>query len=209
MIDLGTTSTTLAPWYPANIMNFSTVLPNSTTAPGTSPCLPQLSMCMRDVDWNPTGSSFVLCTTGGGGTSVYPSLRDSISLWPNSNSTNATPDWVNYTDNDTFLSCRATTNYIYTGGHFRNLNFTVYRAGVKQTSAAYAPQTHYGIGAINASTGSAVASFNQGTSTGRGYGWAGMYVSPASQGAGAGLWVGGDADGIMGENHRRLGLFPL
>lgn len=210
MLTLGATNSALSTWYPGTVMTNTTVQPSGLAYPGTTPCDPKFSACLRDVDWDPSGSWFALCGTGAGGSTVtYPSLRDSISRWQSTNEPNALPLWVNYTGGDTFLSCRATTNTVYGGGHFRYLNSSVYLGGVKQTSTTYARQTHYGIGAINASTGAAISTFNAGTTTGRGYGWAGMFISPASSGPGAGLWVGGDADGIMGEPRLRIGLFPL
>jgi hypothetical protein len=174
---------------------------------GAHPCGgTALSVWARDVDWAPDGTWWALAGTGGD--MPYPSLCDSVSRWTNNDSADARPVWINYSGGDTFLSVRVSGQQVYVGGHFRVLDHVVYRQGVRVASTDH---EHYGLGAISAtySSGMSISGWNDGTTTGRGGGWSAMLVNPGAKGTAAGLWVGGDADTILGEGGKRVALLPL
>jgi hypothetical protein len=160
----------------------------------------------RDVDWAPDGTWWALAGTGGN--KAYPALCDSVSRWTNNDNPDSRPVWINYTGGDTFLSVRVSGQHVYVGGHFRVLDHVVYRQGVRVASTDH---EHYGLAAISATytSGMSVSGWNDGTTTGRGGGWSAMLVNPGAKGTAAGLWVGGDADTILGEGGKRIALLPL
>jgi hypothetical protein len=173
---------------------------------GANPCGESLPVYVRDVDWAPDGTWWALATTGGD--RPYPTLCDSVSRWTNDDNTDARPVWINYTGGDTFLSVRVTGQHVYVGGHFRELDHAVYRFGKKVNFVGH---THWGLGVIAAtfSSGMSVSGWNDGDTTGRGAGWAGMLVNPGPKGTASGVWVGGDANTIKGETGKRIALLPL
>ena len=192
----------LAPWDSPRHLRASQPGLGGTNACGGA----TLNVWPRDVDWAPDGTWWALGGTGGN--RAYPSLCDSVSRWTNNDSANAEPVWINYTGGDTFLSVRVTGQHVYVGGHFRVLDHVVYRQGVRVASTDH---EHYGLGVIAAtySSGMSQSGWNDGSTTGRGGGWAAMLVNPGAKGTASGLWVGGDADTIKGETGKRVALLPL
>ncbi|WP_426565843.1 PKD domain-containing protein [Angustibacter sp. McL0619] len=152
---------------------------------------------LRDIDFSPDGSYFVIGTTGGFG-SGPPTLCDSVSRW----ATTATgsgllPTWVDYSGGDSTYTVAVTGDAIYTGGHTRWFNnpFAADAAGPGAVDRV-------GISALDPSNGLPL-SWNP--SRTRGQGVFDMVVTPGPSG---GLYVGSDTDRLGGEFHGRIGFFP-
>lgn len=178
MIDLAG-SATLARWYSRR---------------WDLPCHESTLWYTRDVDWSPDGSYFAVVTTGFN----YPftqRLCDTTTKWRPSNSSNARPDWVNYTGGDTLHSVAVTGAAVYVGGHQRWLNN---RLGMdtKGPGAVDRP----GIGAIHPVTGRALA-WNPTRS--RGQGAKHLYATED------GLWVASDTQTFAHQFRGRIAFVPL
>jgi hypothetical protein len=149
---------------------------------------------VRDIDFDPTGTYFVVVSTGGpfGKTT----LCDSAARW------NATkfgsgqePVWVNYTGGDTLLSVSCTGVAVYVGGHQRWLDNPD-----GHDNAGPGAVSRPGIGAIDPTTGKAL-SWNPTRTRGHGA----EVLMATTEG---GLFVGSDTDELGGEWHQKVGLFP-
>ena len=156
---------------------------------------------VRDVNWSPDGSYFVVVTTGGSGTNSdgSRSLCDSTSRWSSTDSgSNVVPTWVDWAGNDSMYSVAITGTAIYIGGHQRWLN-NPNALDVAGPGAVPRP----GLAALDPSNGLPLA-WNPGRNP-RG---AGAYALFASA---AGLYVGMDTTyfGNRKYLHARLGYFPL
>ena len=152
---------------------------------------------MRDVDFSPDGSWFAFVSTGyiprtGG---VGRDLCDAAARFETAIANPARPTWINYTGGDTLHSVAATNVAVYVQGHQRWLDNPQGR-----NSAGPGAVSRQGIGAINPSTGLALA-WNPGKE--RGVGGKDLYVTSA------GLWVGSDTNRIGGETRRRIALMPV
>jgi hypothetical protein len=149
---------------------------------------------VRDVDFDPTGSYFVLVTTGGPfGSST---LCDSAAKWDASKTTSGQqPVWVNYTGGDTLIAVSITGVAVYVAGHQRWLDNPLGH-DTKGPGAVDRP----GIGALNPSTGKAL-SWNPTRTRGHG-----VEVMMAS--SDGGLFVGSDTDELGHEFHQKAGFFP-
>ena len=154
---------------------------------------------MRDVDWSPDGSYFVIVSTGGpaGG---YPAkgFCDAAGRWNASSSgAVAEPAWINWTGGDSLYSVAVSGAAVYVGGHNRWLDnpFGHDSAG----AGAYAVDS---IGAIDPVTGKAIRTWNAMPMT-RAHGKEDLTLFAK------GLVVGGDGSTIKGKYHRGVGLFPL
>jgi hypothetical protein len=172
----------------ASVSSWSTTEFNDT-------CLSQFDTYMRDMDFSPDGSFFVVVTTGG--TATTSTLCDTASRW-DANRTGAgqTPTWVNWTRGDTLLSVSVTGAAVYVGGHQRWHNQPVCHNGQCTNSPVERP----GIAALNPTDGRAL-SWNP-TRT-RGHGVEDL------QATSKGLLVGSDTEKLGNEWHQRLGMFPL
>lgn len=106
MIDLGSTSATIAPWQTNHFKN-----PCASTA---------FDSWVRDVGFGPDGSYFAVATTG----APAGDLCDSVSRWESANGADLHPTWVNYTGGDSLWSIAVTGAAIYIGGHERWSNNT-------------------------------------------------------------------------------------
>jgi hypothetical protein len=148
---------------------------------------------IRDVDFDPAGSYFVVVTTGG----PYgnKTLCDSAAKWDATKTgSGQQPVWVNWTGGDTLLSVSVTGAAVYVGGHQRWLD-NPYGHDTAGAGAVSRP----GIGAINPATGKAL-SWNPTRTRGHG-----VEVLDAYAG---GLFVGSDTEELGHEYHARLGMFP-
>ena len=181
-INLGTTSATVNPWNYAPLRNGC----SAATVPNY----------LRDVDFSPNGSFFVIVSTGyvplNG--QVGSSICDAAARFE-TNVTNPTrPTWINYTGGDTLHSVAVTDAAVYVQGHQRWLNNPQGR-----NSAGPGAVSRPGIGAINPTTG--LANTWNPTKEG-GVGGKDLYVTTR------GIWVGSDTNIIGGETHRRIALMP-
>ncbi len=103
---------------------------NFNTTFYTSACSRSFDSYMRDVDFSPDGSFYVISTTGayGGNTSAC----DETSRWETASTGSAVvPSWTDYTGGDTTYGVEITNDAVYVGGHFRwqNNPFAGDRAG--------------------------------------------------------------------------------
>lgn len=151
---------------------------------------------VRDVQWAPDGSYFVVVATGGG---YANSLCDAAARfnWPNSSAA-AQPYWVNYTGADTLHSVAISGSAVYVGGHERWLNNPLAN---DKAGAGAVPRP--GIAALDPLNGVPL-SWNPGRNP-RGIGAQSLLLT------GSGLYVGSDTDYIGNYQylHRKLAYFPL
>jgi len=175
MIDL--TTDTVAPW---------------ATNRYTEPCGPKNDTYMRDVDFAPDDSYFVVVTTGG---ASDKDLCDAAARFETLGGPKSVETWRNCTGGDTLLSVATTGAAVYVGGHQRWMD----NCGGRDYPTATAVERP-GLAALDPLTGEALA-WNPGRT--RGYG-AEELVAVAN-----GLFLGSDTVRLGGEYHARLGFFPL
>ncbi|MCB0909249.1 MAG: PKD domain containing protein, partial [Nocardioidaceae bacterium] len=180
----------------ADLTGATATLSGWATTRFTSICSSRFDTYLRDVDIDPTGTYFVVVTTGaysggiGSGT-----LCDAASRWELAPTTSGqNPTWVDYSGGDTFTQVKVTGPVIYVGGHFRWLNNpyasdALGRGGVART----------GLAAIDPRNG---LPFSWNPTRARGVGvWEFMTTN-------AGLWVGHDTNTTGKETRKRIALFP-
>ncbi|MEP6464266.1 MAG: hypothetical protein ABJC62_12815 [Frankiaceae bacterium] len=182
MFDLGTTAT-VDPWY----------------------YLPLRKMCgrvtmpeyLRDVDFSPDGSYFVVASTGRTSLpgDLGHTLCDAAARFETSIPNPAKPTWINYTGGDTLLSIAAVGPAVYVGGHQRWLNNPY---GVDSCGTGCVPRE--GVGAIDPVSGKALA-WNPGKT--RGFGTSVIYPTPT------GIWWGSDGRLFHGAVHDSIAFTPL
>ena len=167
-----TGAASLAPWYSPFHLRAS------QPGVGASPCSAAQPVWVRDVDWAPDGTWWALA--GPAATTRTRALRLGEPL-DQRRQRDARPVWINYSGGDTFLSVRVTGQHVYVGGHFRELDHAVYRFGKKVNFVGH---VHYGLGVIAATytSGMSVSGWNDGSTTGRGAGWAAMLPNPGASG---------------------------
>lgn len=184
---------------PATVLDWST----QKFAP---PCVATtFTHYVQDVDFSDDGSYFVVGTNGGSG---WPAAYcDALTRWEtDARGSNLEATWVNFTGNDSITAVEAADGVVYVGGHFRWLN-NPNRSDAKGPGGI----DRLGIGAVNASTGMPV-NWNPRRTAGAnlpsgGVNW-GPTVSVLWRGS-DGLYFGQDSDGMGGEYHGRMGMFPL
>jgi len=187
MVDLGARS--LSPWSTARFPN------GPSGASDAYPCYQVFDTQMRDVEFSPNGSFFVVVTTGGAPDRNANSLCDTTTRWETSGGPGSTETWKNCTGGDTLYSVAVTNAAVYVGGHQRWLD----NCGGRDNAVAGSFSAE-GIGAINPTTGLAIRTWNPGRTRGVG---AEELVTQAE-----GLYVGSDTTRLGGEYHARLGMFP-
>jgi hypothetical protein len=184
MATLGTTSATLNAWK---------------YSPLSYQCKSQLvTDNVRDVDFAPDGSYFVLAAGGGAvnqTSQIGTGICDAAARFETENASPTRPTWINYTGGDTLHSVAVTGAAVYVQGHQRWLDNP---QGVN--SAGPGAVERPGIGALSTTTGKALA-WNPGKD--RGIGGKRFYVTPA------GLWVGSDGRYFAGETRWGMALLPL
>lgn len=155
---------------------------------------------VRDVDFSPDGSYFVVVTTGG-----YPgydgNLCDSAARWETAaTGTALNPTWVNRTGGDTLHSVAVTGPAVYVGGHQRWLNNPFW-----SDAAGPGAVPRPGIGALDPVNGLPL-SWNPGRNP-RGVGATALLVTAE------GLYVGSDTSYVgLGKTRKvrkRIAFFPL
>lgn len=151
---------------------------------------------VRDLDFSPDGSYFVVVATGGPNPGT---LCDTASRWNVADTGQAVePKWINDTGGDTLFSVAVTGAAVYVGGHQRWLN----NAGGRDRAVAGAV-ARPGLGALDPANG-VPFSWNAARHP-RGVGAFALYTTPA------GLWVGMDTNyfGNFEYFRGRVGFFPL
>jgi PKD repeat protein len=158
---------------------------------------------VRDIQFSPDGSYFVVAVTGGGAgqrnSDGTQTSCDTAARWATgATGSDVRPTWIDYTGNDTFLSVAITGTAVYVGGHQRWVNNT---KGSDQPGEGAVPRP--GIVAFDPLNGLPLT-WNPGRSP-RG---AGAYALLATS---DGLYVGSDTDYIGPGKylHRKIAFFPL
>lgn len=187
MIDLG--ARTLSPWSTARFPN------GPRGASDAYQCYQVFDTQMRDVEFSPTGSYFVVVTTGGAPDRNASSLCDTTTRWETSGGPGSLETWRNCTGGDTLYSVAVTSAAVYVGGHQRWLD----NCGGRDNAVAGSFAAD-GIGAIDPVTGQAIRSWNPGRRRGVG---AEELLAQSE-----GLYVGSDTTRLGNEYHARLGLLP-
>ena len=160
-----------------------------------SRCSDSYDTYMRDVDFSPDGSFFVVTTTGGfDGGAVTGSLCDTSTRWETAQTTND-PSWAAYTGGDTTYGVAVTGDVVYLGGHMRWQN-NPYQADQAGPGAV----AREGIAALDVVNGVPI-SWNPGRE--RGAGAQALYATPA------GLWVGSDTTQIGNQRRGRIAFLPI
>jgi PKD repeat protein len=176
--------------------------PNWATLQYTAACFSgAFDTYMTDVQYNASGSYFVIAATGGSGTNIdgTNSLCDTAARWASSDTgSNVKPGWVDYTGQDSLWSVAITGTAVYVGGHQRWLNNS---NGFDYAGAGAVPRP--GIAALDPDSGVPLA-WNPGRNP-RGAGAYALYASSA------GLYVGSDTDYIGNFQYKRkkIAFFPL
>ncbi len=186
MLDTSGASATLSGW--------STDVYPGLNPDSSSYCASVFNTYMRDLDFSPDGTYFVVSTTGAYHGS--DSSCDTIMRWQASGSTGGQqPYWTDYTGGDTTYAVSVTGAVVYIGGHMRWLN-NPYAGDAPGPGAV----PREGIAALDPMTGLPF-SWNPGRARGVGV----FDMLPTS----TGLWIGDDTSRLGGETHQRLGFFPL
>lgn len=186
MLTLGETSATLNPWYYPPLDRKC-----RSNTPTRQPYI-------RDVDFSPDGSYFVLVATGfvpQTTAEIGTAICDAAARFETDIPNPERPTWINYTGGDTIHSVTITGPAVYVAGHFRWLDNP---QGVD--SAGPGAVNRRGVGAIDPETGMALP-------------W--NPPAPSRQGGqellatSTGLWLMSDALKFNAEYHRGIALAPL
>lgn len=147
---------------------------------------------MRQMDFSPDGSYFVVVTAGG--PQMKPGLCKSTARFENNDTPDTKPTWTNLTGGDSLYSVEVTSSAVYVGGHQRWMD---------NEQGAHHPGpgsvAREGIAAVDPRTGRALP-WNPGRS--RGHGVEALHATSD------GLYVGSDTERLADAYHARLGMFP-
>lgn len=185
LLDVGSTPATVSSWQTDQYPVYQ---------PGTSTtwCSSSFATYMRDVDFAPDGSYFVVATTG-----AYRAGRlcDSVTRWETAvTGAGQLPTWTDWTGGDTTWSISSSGAAIYMAGHFRWVN-NPYRGDAAGPGAV----PREGIAALDPANG---LPYSWDPSHERGVGAKTLPVTAS------GLWVGSDTDHTGGEYHQKIAFFP-
>ncbi len=161
-------------------------------------CRPSLPFFLRDVEWSPDGTFFVIVSSGGiaGG---YPETGfcDASGRWERSSTgLVAEPTWINWSGGDSFYSVAVSDAAVYVGGHMRWLD-NPEGAGTSGPGAYVVK----GLGVIDPTTGLVDRTW-QALPMVRAHGKEDLALFPG------GLVVSGDGKQVAGEYHYGTSLFP-
>jgi hypothetical protein len=183
MLDLGPTAATVAAWYYQPLVNNCRA--------------DSLRAQLRDVDFSPDGSYFVIVATGflpaSGG--LDRDICDAAARFETNTPNPVRPSWINYTGGDTLHSVAVTGAAVYVGGHQRWLDNPL-----GSDSAGPGAVSRPGVGAINPATGKALP-WNPTKTRGVGN----KFIYPTA----TGIWFGSDGRRFAGEIHDSIAFTPL
>lgn len=171
-------------------------LANWATDAYTDKCTKHFNTYMRGVDFAPSGSYFVVVTTGGEVRSPTAMCDSAARFESGARGTDIEPTWVNRTGGDSLYSVAATGAAVYIGGHQR----WVSNPRGKSNKPGPGAVPRQGIAALHPRTGEALA-WNP--SRTRGHGAEALLPTPI------GLYVGSDTTRLGHEDHGRIGMFPI
>jgi PKD repeat protein len=180
----------------------ATLTSNWATAAYTAQCFSgAFDSYIRDVQFSPDGSYFVIAATGGSGTNddgTNSSCDTAARFETGGIGTDVRPTWIDYTGQDSFWSISITGSVVYAGGHERWVNNSL---GHDNPGQGAVPRP--GIAAFDPVNGMPL-SWNPGRNP-RG---AGAYALLATA---DGLYVGSDTDYIGNHKflHKKVAFFPL
>lgn len=193
MLDLSTSPVSVENWQTSVFPVWNPDVANATW------CSSTFESYMRDVDFAPDGSYFVVSTSGANRANR---LCDTVTRWEaGARGTGLQPTWVDASGGDSLTAVAVTGEAVYVGGHQRWMN-NPYIALACGDCPGPGPGgvAREGIAALDPVTGLPFT-WNPGRT--RGYG------VTAFLGTADGLWVGSDTDVLGRETHRKLGFFPL
>lgn len=179
MIDLSTNPATLSSW---------------STDEFSGACSPSFNTYMRDVEFSPDGSYFVVGDTGAG---YYPTtLCDTVTRWETAaTGSGQQPTWIDYSGGDTITAVAVTGSTVYAGGHMRWMN----NEAVGDQAAGGAVSRE-GLTALDPQNG---VPLRWNPTRARGVGVFAFLATPA------GLWIGHDTKTVAHQTHNRIAFFPL
>ncbi|MFJ9312750.1 hypothetical protein ACIRN4_01050 [Pimelobacter simplex] len=146
---------------------------------------------IRDVDFAPDGSYFVVAASGGPSGASGPC--DTVARFENRPAANAVPSWVARTGGDTITALEATPSAVYVGGHQRWFNNSF-----GSNSAGPGAVRRDGLAALSPSNG---LPFSWDPGRTKGVGVFDFLVTTA------GLWVASDTERIGGQERDRIARF--
>ncbi len=190
MLDLTTNPVSVANW---ETDEYPVFWPNGTSFW----CQSNFLFYMRDVDFSPDGSYFVIGTTGANRPNK---LCDTVTRWEtDATGTGVKPTWVQWTGGDTVTSVAAAGSAIYIGGHNQWINDPYVDQDCGVCANPY-PGAVYreGLAALDPLNGLPYT-WDPGRSRGEGVS---KFLTTD-----AGLWVGSDTDRLGDEIHPKLGFF--
>ncbi len=210
MLDLGTTSATVNPWYSAEFdRNCAIVQP----------------FYLRDASWSPDASTIYVATTGykpANGLGYRTSdprggLCDATASFSSLPSSTHTHTWINYTGCDSLYSVAADSSAVYAGGHQRWADSPVQcdgnRNGTKVVSPGMTGLTLAGNSILDGKGPNADGDLTNRYNKGRGLGATDMVITAA------GLWIASDnaqnvdacgktSTGAIAHGHKGLCFLP-
>ncbi|WP_184080887.1 delta-60 repeat domain-containing protein [Nocardiopsis mwathae] len=148
---------------------------------------------IRQIDFAPDGSYFVIVTAGG--PYLKPGLCKTAARWETGDIPNARYTWVNHTGGDSLYSVAATGPAVYVGGHQRWMDNP--RGHLNAGPGAVHRE---GVAALDPRTGASLP-WNPGRQ--RGHGAEALTATPT------GLFIGSDTERLAGYKRDRIGMFPL
>ena len=184
MAHLGSASASLAPWYYEHLANACRAKAQAAQ--------------LRDVDFDPTGSYFVIVATGyipATNAGIGRDLCDAAARFETSVADPYRPTWFNYTGGDTLHSVAVTGAAVYVGGHQRWADNPF---GKNTAGPGAVPRM--GVAALDPASGDAL-DWNPGKT--RGVGTKVIYATPA------GVWFGSDGRRFAGKIHDSIAFTPL